>query len=38
MARHGGALGFLQNNGLNFLNSMTFDRLNVHERKSLAEK
>ncbi|KAI9488819.1 hypothetical protein BDB00DRAFT_846286 [Zychaea mexicana] len=36
MARHGGALGFLQNNGLNFLHSMTFDRSNTEERKDLA--
>ncbi|CDH49298.1 1-acyl-sn-glycerol-3-phosphate acyltransferase [Lichtheimia corymbifera JMRC:FSU:9682] len=37
MARHKGALGFLQNNGLNFLHSMTFDRANLYERKNLAE-
>ncbi|KAI7854187.1 hypothetical protein BDC45DRAFT_535631 [Circinella umbellata] len=36
MARHGGALGFLQNNGLNFLHSMTFDRSNTDERRDLA--
>ncbi|KAI9250478.1 hypothetical protein BDA99DRAFT_522590 [Phascolomyces articulosus] len=36
MARHGGALGFLQNNGLNFLHSMTFDRSNTDERKDLS--
>ncbi|KAI8140493.1 hypothetical protein BJV82DRAFT_622812 [Fennellomyces sp. T-0311] len=38
MARHSGALGFLQNNGLNFLHSMTFDRSNSEERKTLAER
>ncbi|KAF7728010.1 1-acylglycerol-3-phosphate O-acyltransferase 6 (lysophosphatidic acid acyltransferase, zeta) [Apophysomyces ossiformis] len=38
MARHGGALGFLQNYGLNFLNSMTFDRANTEERKALAAR
>ncbi|KAG1579450.1 hypothetical protein G6F48_011150 [Rhizopus delemar] len=37
MARHGGALGFLQNNGLNYLHSLTFDRSNVTERKDLSE-
>ncbi|KAI8977574.1 hypothetical protein BDF20DRAFT_913890 [Mycotypha africana] len=36
MAKHGGALGFLQNNGLNYLNSMTFDRANMTERKDLS--
>ncbi|KAI9311975.1 hypothetical protein BX666DRAFT_2142969 [Dichotomocladium elegans] len=38
MARHGGVLGFLQNNGLNFLHSMTFDRSNTQERKNLAQR
>ncbi|CAO3599013.1 unnamed protein product [Absidia cylindrospora] len=38
MAKHQGALGFLQNNGLNYLNSMTFDRSNPDERKSLSQK
>ncbi|KAI9025901.1 hypothetical protein CLU79DRAFT_743665 [Phycomyces nitens] len=38
MARHGGALGFLQNYGLNFLHSMTFDRSNLEERKHLSER
>jgi glycerol-3-phosphate O-acyltransferase 3/4 len=37
MARHGGALGFLQNNGLNYLHSLTFDRSNMTERKDLSE-
>lgn len=37
MARHGGALGFLQNNGLNYLHSMTFDRSNITERRDLSE-
>ncbi|KAI8064728.1 hypothetical protein BC940DRAFT_241903 [Gongronella butleri] len=38
MARHTGALGFLQNNGLNYLNSMTFDRSNLLERKQLSDR
>jgi hypothetical protein len=38
MAKHQGALGFLQNNGLNYLNSMTFDRSNPDERKSLSQR
>ncbi|CAO3631017.1 unnamed protein product [Cunninghamella blakesleeana] len=38
MAKHNGVLGFLQNNGLNYLNSMTFDRSNLHDRKYLSEK
>ncbi|KAL0090135.1 hypothetical protein J3Q64DRAFT_1728436 [Phycomyces blakesleeanus] len=38
MARHGGALGFLQNYGLNFLHSMTFDRSNMEERRLLSER
>ncbi|KAI8067703.1 uncharacterized protein B0P05DRAFT_475408 [Gilbertella persicaria] len=37
MARHAGALGFLQNNGLNYLHSLTFDRANITERRVLAE-
>ncbi|KAL9539589.1 hypothetical protein MBANPS3_010174 [Mucor bainieri] len=37
MARHTGALGFLQNNGLNYLHSMCFDRANITERKDLSE-
>ncbi|CAO3685838.1 unnamed protein product [Rhizopus stolonifer] len=37
MARHSGALGFLQNNGLNYLHSMTFDRSNITERRDLSE-
>ncbi|KAG1084783.1 hypothetical protein G6F42_021644 [Rhizopus arrhizus] len=37
MARHTGALGFLQNNGLNYLHSMCFDRANITERKYLSE-
>ncbi|KAI8988869.1 hypothetical protein BDB01DRAFT_783416 [Pilobolus umbonatus] len=39
MAKHGGALviGILQNYGLNYLHSMTFDRSNVMERKYLAD-
>ncbi|CAO3632007.1 unnamed protein product [Mucor hiemalis] len=37
MARHTGALGFLQNNGLNYLHSMTFDRANITERRELSE-
>ncbi|KAI8061916.1 hypothetical protein BDF21DRAFT_132235 [Thamnidium elegans] len=37
MARHGGALGFLQNNGLNYLHSLTFDRANITERKELSQ-
>ncbi|ORE20547.1 acyltransferase-domain-containing protein [Rhizopus microsporus] len=36
MAKHTGALGFLQNNGLNYLHSMTFDRSNITERKQLS--
>ncbi|ORX59752.1 acyltransferase-domain-containing protein [Hesseltinella vesiculosa] len=36
MARHKGALGFLQNNGLNYLNSMTFDRSDPTERQHLS--
>ncbi|KAI9305677.1 acyltransferase-domain-containing protein [Cunninghamella echinulata] len=38
MAKHNGVLGFLQNNGLNYLNSMTFDRSNTHDRKYLSQK
>ncbi|KAI7899350.1 uncharacterized protein BX663DRAFT_478561 [Cokeromyces recurvatus] len=37
MARHSGVLGFLQNNGLNYLHSLTFDRSNITERKILSE-
>ncbi|KAG2204801.1 hypothetical protein INT47_004076 [Mucor saturninus] len=37
MARHTGALGFLQNNGLNYLHSLTFDRANITERRDLSE-
>ncbi|KAI8370145.1 hypothetical protein EDC96DRAFT_503213 [Choanephora cucurbitarum] len=37
MARHTGALGFLQNNGLNYLHSLTFDRTNITERRVLAD-
>ncbi|KAI8099030.1 uncharacterized protein BX664DRAFT_320213 [Halteromyces radiatus] len=38
MAKHQGALGFLQNNGLNYLNSMTFNRSDPEERKTLSKK
>ncbi|KAI8334757.1 hypothetical protein BC941DRAFT_515501 [Chlamydoabsidia padenii] len=38
MAKHQGALGFLQNNGLNYLNSMTFDRSDPEERKTLSQR
>ncbi|KAI9469959.1 MAG: hypothetical protein EXX96DRAFT_491957 [Benjaminiella poitrasii] len=37
MARHTGVLGFLQNNGLNYLHSLTFNRANITERKVLSE-
>ncbi|KAI9271329.1 hypothetical protein BY458DRAFT_509689 [Sporodiniella umbellata] len=37
MAKHGGALGFLQNNGLNYLHSLTFDRSNITERRDLSK-
>ncbi|CEP11076.1 hypothetical protein [Parasitella parasitica] len=38
MARHSGVLGFLQNNGLNYLHSLCFDRANITERKDLSER
>lgn len=30
--------GFLQNNGLNYLHSLTFDRANITERRDLSER